>query len=509
LAFPAGAAFWEAFFGCLACRVVAVPVSLPRFHRDSHPIAEVCRNCRPAVLITDDTTAEQLRRRVDSQSPLANVPVVTPDQWRGEASHFRFETPSDSDLALIQYTSGSTAQPKGVQISHGNVIANLELIRARMHIRQRDDACVTWLPHYHDMGLIGSCLTTLFTQNTAWCLRPEEFVLRPARWLQLISEQRASICGGPDFAYRMCVEKITDEQAAELDLSNWRIAFVGAERIRSGTLRRFFEKFSAHGFRHEAFFPCYGLAEATLMATGGPPESPPRIQSLSARALRENRIERAEAPTDAVELVGCGRAGDGCQVVILDPGTGMPVGEDAIGEICLSGPSVTRGYYEHDDLNRELFVDVVHSGGMTTFLRTGDLGFLSQGELFVTGRLKELMIVRGRNLSPEDVEQALPGAEAGLQPGAAAAFSVDIDGAESLIIAVELRRDAVKTVQRLELEALIRRRVVEETGVDPFEVVILPPASLPRTSSGKLQRITVRSRYLDGSLQQGTGENSE
>ncbi|HUP82393.1 MAG TPA: AMP-binding protein, partial [Pirellula sp.] len=242
--FPTGAAFWESFIGCLASGVIAVPLNIPNLNRVQNQLQELCNDCTPSVLMTDEKTAELLSQRAEQHPDLSRLPVITPDRWRDQPCALEFEKPDRDCVAFLQYTSGSTSSPKGVQISHNNLLANLEMIRDRMGIRMYDEGTgVTWLPHYHDMGLVGSYLETLYTKNTTLCLQPEEFVLQPARWLQLMSEYRTPIGGGPDFAYRLCVEKIKSDELELLDLSTWRVAYIGAERIRSETLRRFTEKF--------------------------------------------------------------------------------------------------------------------------------------------------------------------------------------------------------------------------------------------------------------------------
>jgi acyl-CoA synthetase (AMP-forming)/AMP-acid ligase II len=500
LLLPAGGAFWEAFMGCLARRVIAVPLNIPNLNRSSDLLQQVCRDCVPSVLVTDERTAELLHRRADIHPLLSQLPVMTPDCWRGEGDAFDYLFPEGDGVAFLQYTSGSTANPKGVRVSHENLLANLAMIRDRMEIRASEDSGVTWLPHYHDMGLVGSYLTTLFTENTTVCLTPEDFVLRPARWLELISDSRASICGGPDFAFRLCVERVNDDQAANLDLSSWRVAYIGSESIRSETLAGFTEKFSPRGFRRTAFFPCYGLGEATLMVTGGPPEREPVIRRVSVAGLMAKRIQAAESNDDGTNLVGCGRTSEAARVVILDADSGLPLAEDMIGEVFVSGPAVTRGYYNRDDLNAALFRELSIDGNRDTFLQTGDLGFLSSGELFITGRTKEIIIVRGRNLSPEDIEHRIGDAHDALLPGGAVAFSADRNGEESLIVAAELKRSALKLDDFEEVVVAVRNRIVESFGINPAEILLLRPASIPRTSSGKPKRLVLRDCYLKGTM---------
>ncbi|MGE4002724.1 MAG: fatty acyl-AMP ligase [Planctomycetaceae bacterium] len=500
LLFPTGSEFWEAFLGCLAAGVVAVPLHTPNLNRTSEMLAGVCRDCRPALLLTDENTAVLIRKRADRHPYLVDVPVITPDRWRHASAVFAVKTGSDDRTALLQYTSGSTSHPKGVQVSHGNLLANAELIRVRMGIRTRDDCAVTWLPHYHDMGLVGSYLVTLYSQNTTWCLPPEEFVLRPERWLQLISEQRATICGGPDFGYRRCAEKITDEQLEGVDLSSWRVAYIGAEKIRPETLSSFRQRFSRTGFRESAFFPCYGLAEATLMVTGGPVDAAPVIRRVSTAALAAGRINSASTPGDRTELAGCGQTFSGSRVVIRDLETAAALEEERIGEVCVAGPSVTNGYFHRPEQNGDLFCEVMIDGRPERLLRTGDLGFLSAGELFITGRNSGRMIVRGKNLYPEDIEEQACAAHAAVASGGAFAFSTELDGQEELIVAAELERTAMRTESPELVAAAIRQEVNAACGVNPAEILLLRPATLPRTTSGKPRRRALRDLYVAGTI---------
>ncbi|MCA9008154.1 MAG: fatty acyl-AMP ligase [Planctomycetaceae bacterium] len=500
LLFPAGAAFWEAFMGCLACGVVAVPLNIPNINRPSAPLQEVCKDCSPSVLLTDDKTAELLTRRADKHPWFSQLAVITPDHWRAETGQSAFDSLTLNRPAFLQYTSGSTASPRGVQISHANLLANLEMIRDSMRIRVNEDTGVTWLPHYHDMGLVGGYLETLFTKNTTLCLPPEDFALRPARWLELISESRASVCGGPGFAYRMCVEKISQDQLAGLDLSSWRVAYVGAERIRPETLLRFNEKFQPAGFQESSFFPCYGLGEATLLVTGGPAGEPPQIRRVSAAALMHHRIAAPGSADDGISLCSSGQTVSGTDVVILNTVDSTILPDEMIGEIFLSGPSLTDGYFNRHDLNQELFRELTIAGRTQRYLQTGDLGFLANGQLFITGRTKEIIIVRGRNLYPEDIEQQVSAAHPALTSAGVVAFSVDSDGEESLVVAVEMPRAATDMESPENVIAAIRQCIAAGSGVNPKAILLLPPFSIPRTSSGKPRRLMIRASYLQGSL---------
>ncbi len=498
LLFPTGSAFWEAFMGCLTAGVIAVPLHVPNLNRESEQLAGVCQDCNPAVLLADENVAEMLEKRKDQHTYLRNTTVITPQQWRSQSGRPNCVV-SPNDIAFLQYTSGSTSRPKGVQVSHANLLANLRLIRSRMQIDSAKDRAVTWLPHYHDMGLVGSYLGAMFSKLTSWCIPPEEFVLKPLRFLQLISEHSASICGGPDFSYRHCVEKISDDDLLGLDLSSWRVAFVGAEKIRANTLDRFAEKFSMCGFRRKAFFPCYGLGEATLMATGGPVDAEPAFKPVSTTGLLQQQIACPKSPADRTRLVGSGQTFQGSSVKIIGP-DGKPLPDDHIGEICLAGPSVTRGYFGRTDHNDELFINLKIDGHAQRYLRTGDLGFLTAGELFITGRNSELIIVRGKNLHPEDIEECACAANPMIAPGGALVFSIDNDGQEELIVAAEIRRAFIRDAPFEMIVSEIRQAVNLSFGVNPAEILLLRPATLPKTTSGKLRRLPFRQLYLDGEI---------
>ncbi|MBL8851358.1 MAG: fatty acyl-AMP ligase [Planctomycetaceae bacterium] len=507
LMFPTGPEFWEAFFGCLAAGVIAVPLKTPNLNRPSEQLERVVRDCAPTLIIADDESAGLLNKRADLHPYLAGVRVLDPSAWRGESAGLTAD-PAPNDLAYLQYTSGSTSQPKAIQISHANLLANLELIRDRMDVEFAAERTVTWLPHFHDMGLVGSYLGSILNVVTAWCLPPEEFGLYPQRWLQLISEHRATICGGPNFGFRHCLEKVKDADLAGLDLSSWRVAFIGAERIQPETLGGFVDRFAPSGFRANALFPCYGLGEATLLVTGGPADAPPVLRTVSRQAQLQNRLAPPLDEADHITLSGCGQTGAGCEVVIGDPSNGTPLPDESIGEVLVRGPAVTRGYYRRDDINAQLFREGNINGETRRYLRTGDLGFLSDGELFITGRRKELMIVRGRNLYPDDLEGALDGVHESLAPGRAVAFSCDHDGQEALFVAAELRRSALKLESAEPVFAAIRAKIVQTFGVNPQEIILLRPATIPSTSSGKLQRLQVRESYATGRLDRLFSERS-
>ncbi|HEU4537342.1 MAG TPA: AMP-binding protein, partial [Polyangiaceae bacterium] len=423
-----------------------------------------------------------------------------------------------SSLALLQYTSGSTGQPKGVMVTHGNLLHNAELVRQGFET-SAESTGVIWLPPYHDMGLIGGVVQPVYAGFPVVLTSPLSFLRRPLRWLELVSERGATVSGGPDFAFDLCVRKSSPAERARLDLSRWQVAFCGAEPVRAATLERFAAAFAPAGFRREAFYPCYGLAEATLAVSGGARSAAPIVRRFGREALRKGRAEpageertapasegRAQPASDAapmstaVALVGCGRALGDQMVVIVDPDTGRPRPEGSEGEVWVSGPSVAAGYWRRPDESRETFAArLAPPGDGRAYLRTGDLGFLQGEELFVTGRRKDLIIVRGRNHHPSDLERTAEAAHPALRPGGVAAFAVGGEGGEGLGLACELAPGGA--AQADEALAALRRRVAEGHELRPRVVLLLKSGALPRTSSGKVQRQACRRAYEEGTFE--------
>ncbi|AGA31109.1 hybrid non-ribosomal peptide synthetase/type I polyketide synthase [Singulisphaera acidiphila] len=504
LVYPPGLEFLAAFFGCLYAGVVAVPVYPPRPNRPMPRLKAIVADCTPGAVLT----TESLR----SEAPrwFAQVPELQQPQWLATdlgldsddrlADAWRDPGAGPATLAFLQYTSGSTAAAKGVMVSHGNLVRNSDLIGGCFASTEASRG-VFWLPLHHDMGLIGGVLQTLHCGGTSTLMSPVAFLQRPFRWLQAISETRATISGGPNFAYDLCVRKVTDEQRASLDLSRWTVAFNGAEPVRAETLERFAEAFAPCGFRREAFLPCYGLAESTLLVSGGPAETRPVVVSLATAPLEQNQI--VPAPTDkpgSRALVSSGRIPAGQVVAIVDPETCRRCAPDRVGEIWVSGPSVASGYWNQPEITKATFHATLADTGEGPFLRTGDLGFVNNGELIVTGRLKDLIIVRGRNVYPQDVERTVEQSHPALRPEGGAAFSVEIDGDEQLVVIHEVERQ-VKGNDVAEILLAIRRAVAEQHDLDVHAICLIKAGSLPKTSSGKVQRHASRALYLAGTLE--------
>jgi amino acid adenylation domain-containing protein len=501
LLFPPGLDFIAAFFGCLYGGVVAVPTYPPRAHRLQPRLRAIARDANPRVVLTTAAIrakATLLAEQVPEVRDLPWLEVDVPDL--GDAGGWSDPEPRSDSLAFLQYTSGSTSAPKGVMVTQGNLVHNQAMIRLAFE-QDETSVIVGWLPLYHDMGLIGNVLQPLYVGARCVLMSPQSFLQRPLRWLEAISRHGATTSGGPSFAYELCARKVHAGELPGLDLSRWQVAFNGAEPVRAGVMERFAEVFAPAGFRREAFYPCYGLAEATLFAAGGTRWSPPRVRAFEASALERNlAVAATDATVAARRLVGCGHAWLEQEIAIVDPTTAEPCEEGGVGEIWISGPSVAAGYWQRDEETRWAFRAEL-SGGAGRFLRTGDLGVLADGELFVTGRLKDLIILRGRNLYPQDIELTVEGSHPSLRPGCGAAFAVEVGGEERLVVVQEVERRRREGIDVEAVAAAIRRAVAAEHEASIHEVVLLEAGGLPKTSSGKVQRHACRAGYLAGTLE--------
>ncbi|MFY9826635.1 MAG: fatty acyl-AMP ligase, partial [Thermoanaerobaculia bacterium] len=504
LLYPPGLDFIVAFFGCLYADVVAVPAYPPRPNDRSHTrLRAIARDAEPRVALTTAAALSGLAGLTAVVPELAAVRFIATDELAVSIPGPPPCEPDPESIAFLQYTSGSTAQPKGVEVTHANLLHNERMIGAAF-AQDESSVVVGWLPLYHDMGLIGTVLQPLHAGGRCVLMSPVAFLQRPLRWLEAISRYRGTTSGGPNFAYDLCVRKATPEALAglhALDLASWRVAFNGAEPVRAETLERFAETFAPCGFRPEAFYPCYGLAEATLFVAGGVPGRRPRVAEVDAAALERNDLVPVvpEKSPGARRLVSSGQAWMGQRIVVADPETGAVCPPNRVGEIWIAGPSVARGYWRNPEATaRDFKARLAGADGDGPFLRTGDLGFVAGGELYVTGRLKDLIILRGRNHYPQDLERTAEGSHPDLRPGNAAAFAVETGGEERLVIALEVerrRRDGLE-----EVTEAVRRAVAEEHEVMAWEVVLLRAGSLPKTSSGKVQRGLCRRQYLAGDL---------
>ncbi|GHO83338.1 type I polyketide synthase [Dictyobacter formicarum] len=509
LIYPSGLDFIVAFFGCLYSGIIAVPVYPPSAVRSDRTLTKfraIAQNVDAQVVLTSTTLSSKVSSLIHQTPELQTAPVLVTDTLSDNASQWEMPDVASETLAFLQYTSGSTGVPKGVMVTHGNLLHNLSLVER--YCQHPDNAHgVTWLPLYHDLGLIGGVLQPLYAGYESTIMAPTTFLQRPYRWLQAISNTQATISGGPNFAYDLCVRKVTDEQKQTLDLSHWEIVANGAEPVRSDTMERFAEAFAVCGFRRNYFYPCYGLAEATLVVSAGTKGVFPTVRSFQGEALKQNlaqEVTTADLQDGTVDeqsvrtLVSIGKSQDDQTVLIVDPETSTPCPADRVGEIWIAGPSVAQGYWQRPVETAETFQAYL-ADGQGPFLRTGDLGFSHQDELFITGRLKDLIIIRGSNHYPQDIEKTVESCHAALRLNGGAAFSVEADGEERLVIVHEVERTALSS-NLDQVVAAIRQAISLQHEVQVYAITLIKPGSLPKTSSGKVQRRGSKEHYLQGTL---------
>jgi acyl-CoA synthetase (AMP-forming)/AMP-acid ligase II len=505
LLYPSGLEFITAFFGCLYAGVVAVPAYPPRRNQKLSRLQAIASNADVKAVLTITSLLTNIEALFADEGDLANLYCIATDNIVSDAElglELDWEPPviNSDTLAFLQYTSGSTGTPKGVMISHGNLIHNSACIKQSFELTP-DSVSVTWLPSFHDMGLIDGIIQPLYTGFLGVSMPPASFLQQPMRWLQAVSHYRATHCGGPNFAYELCTKKITPEQLAQLDLSNWSSAYSGAEPVRRETMEEFTAKFAPTGFQAKFFYPCYGLAENTLMVSGGVLEDEPIYATVKADELEQNLIvETVKSDQRVRHLVGCGRSFLGTKIVIVNPVSLIPCLPNQVGEIWVSSGSVAQGYWEQPQQTLETFKAYLPDPKAGAFLRTGDLGFLRDHELFITGRIKDVIIIRGQNHYPQDLELTVEKSHPALSSGCGAAFAVDLNGQERLVIVQEVKRSSFKTIDVAEVLGNIRQAIASEHGLQLFAVGLLKPASIPKTSSGKIKRHACRLGFLNGSL---------
>jgi len=500
LLYPPGLDYIVSLFACMYAGVIAVPAYLPRPNRPLSRLESIIADSQPSLALTSSEILNSPRGVLRQASgPISQLRSLATDSNPLAAPFDAGRRISADAPVILQYTSGSTASPRGVVLTHANLVLNAAMIQQNFPLGP-ESSTVFWLPPYHDMGLIGGILQPMCTGFPVTLMSPVAFLQRPVRWLQAISRFRATCSGGPNFAFDLCVRRISEEEKDGLDLSSWSVAFSGAEPIRKETLDEFSAAFARCGFRRSSLHPCYGLAEATLMATGIDPAEGMKFETVSRAALEQNRVEPARDAEgdDACTLVSSGRAAGCQQVCIVDPATFEPCPAGRIGEVWISGPNVALGYWRQKEKSQETFHASL-AGGEGPFLRTGDLGFMRDGELFITGRLKDLIIIHGQNHYPHDIEFTAQRSHPALQPSSSAAFSVLRDGFERLVIVQELdvRRGPVDD----EIATRIRRSVTETHDLQVDEIVMVRAWTIPRTTSGKIQRYLCRAAYLEGTLE--------
>lgn len=497
LLYPPGLDFVIGFYACHAAGAIAVPAFPPRRNRKASRIRSIVVDADVRWALSTRSVVEQLTGD-ERHEDLTGVQLLGTDHPSiRDRSHWRAPNLRPESLGVLQYTSGSTGSPKGVMLTHGNLVANSEIIW-RAFETSPETIGLSWLPTYHDMGLVGGILMPMFLGRPNVLMSPMTFLQRPARWLQAISQYRVTVSGGPNFAYQLCVDKVDDEELEGVDLSTFEIAFNGAEPIRASTLEEFTRRFAPYGFRHRSHLPCYGMAETTLLVTGGPSERRPIMTAFDGPGLDQKVVRPVAAgETNSRTLVGCGGVIKGERVEIVDPDTREKLPADVIGEIWVQSPSVGRGYWQRRDESRRTF-DAMTDDGDGPFLRTGDLGFMFDGQLYVSGRIKDMIVVRGVNRYPQDIEGTVEHASDVVQAGAVAAFAMNHEDREQLVIVAEaIRRRDLDWDQELQA---IRRAVTEEHELPPDAVYLVRNSSVPKTSSGKIQRHACLHAVRDESL---------
>ncbi|MFJ1584977.1 fatty acyl-AMP ligase [Streptomyces sp. NPDC088197] len=499
LLYPSGLDFVAAFVGCLYAGSVAVPAPLPGDQgNQAARLTGIVRDAEVRAVLTDSANEPAVSAWLRESGVTGVAVLASDDPAQGDARAWTSPQLTADSLAFLQYTSGSTSEPKGVMVSHGNLMANQLAIQHVLGTHQ-DSRMGCWLPAYHDMGLIGHILHSLYVGGSTALMSPVSFLMRPVRWLQMISEYGVAVSGSPNFGYDLCLRRVTDEQLATLDLSKWQHASNGAEPIRAETVRAFTERFAPAGFRPESVSPCYGMAETTLLISGVRADQNPVFRTVDAAALEQGRLRDAPRGGGTRDLVGSGVVDPAdFSVKIVDPDERCEQPEGGVGEIWVKGASVSSGYWKRPDTNAEIFDAAIVSaaGSDPGWLRTGDLGVLDAGQLYVTGRLKEMILINGRNIYPHDVEREVQSLHPAFRGGAGAAFSVD-DGEEHLVLVQEFRRGAAQDPAELcaEVRAHVRREFQASCSV-----LLVRPATVRKTTSGKIQRTLMRSLLLEDRL---------
>ena len=496
LLYPPGLEFIAAFFGCLYAGIIAIPVYPPRRNQTLLRLHSIIADAQATLALTDTATRKAIEQRFAQSEEMSQLQWLATDAIAPNRDGWREPTLTSHSISYLQYTSGSTGTPKGVMVTHQNLLANLEDID-RGFGHDRGDKIVTWLPTFHDMGLIYGVLQPLYAGIPCYMMAPATFLQRPRRWLQAMSRYGATHSGGPNFAYDLCLRKVRDRQG--LDLSQWRVAFNGSEPVNPKVLVQFAQTFSPCGFQMSAFSPSYGLAEAALKVTTVRKATEPTFYSVSATALGHDSVREAIGEEEVQVLVGCGVSEIDTEVAIVDPQTCQQCEPERVGEIWVRGKTVAPGYWRRSEETEATF-EARLATGEGPFLRTGDLGFLSQGELFVTGRVKDIIIVRGRNHYPQDIERTVEACNQALRVGCGAAFAVSVEGEERLVVVQEVERSHLRQLDVDGTMGDIRQAVAAEHELQVYAIVLVKTASIPKTSSGKIQRRRCRQLFLAGDL---------
>ncbi|MEM1368933.1 MAG: fatty acyl-AMP ligase [Cyanobacteria bacterium P01_H01_bin.15] len=501
--YVAGSEFVAGFFGCLLAQAIAVSCNPPRHQKSISDILWRVKDAQAkAILMTAelrDNVRSQLLKNPDLQGALDGVHWIAVDEIPSEMAQSWREVSCDREtLAYFQYSSGTTGNPKAVMLTHGNVLHNSEIIFQSFGHKSGERG-VIWMPLFHDMGLVGGVIQPLYAGLSVSILSPIALIQKPHCWLQTISRNRATTSGGPNFAYDLACQSAIANPPQDLDLSSWEVAFTGAEPIRPETLARFTEIFTPYGFKREAFYPCYGMAETTLLITGGQRSKRPILLDVDAARLAQNEAIETDNPDKVQTIVGCGHTWLEDEVIVVNPDTLTICPDGRVGEIWFRGPGLGVGYWQRPEETEKTFQAYVGDEG--PYLRTGDLGFRQGSEIYITGRLKDLMIFLGRNHYPQYIESTVENCHQSLRVNGTAAFAIEAAGDERLIIVQEVERTAIRKLEPEEIIRAIRQSVGAEHIIEVFAIALIKPGALPRTSSGKVQRRKCRQMYLAGDIE--------
>ena len=507
LVYPPGLEYIAAFFGCLYAGTIAVPAYPPhprRIERTLPRLISITQDATPKVALTNEAIQNNLEAIFEFAPLFSDVDWIATDTLDNSiAEAWKYPDVDIQPLAFLQYTSGSTATPKGVMVSHHNLMYNEAMIKASF-AHDEHSTFVGWLPLYHDMGLIGNVLQPLYIGAPSILMPPVAFLQRPHRWLKAITTYKAHTSGGPNFSFDLCVHKISAEQKQELDLSSWKVAFNGAEPIRKHTIDAFTTAFAECGFKPEAFYPCYGLAEATLFVTGGYQQAAPTVCWVNTKALEQDQVKFCSAEDEQAQVfVSSGFTWMDQTVVIVHPETRERCADNQIGEVWVSGANVANGYLNMEETNSQVFQAMIENDKAAKplkYMRTGDLGFIYNKHLYITGRHKDLIIIDGRNIYPQDIELTTEESHSALHKGCCAAFSIDQDGEERLVVVVELERQS-RSVNPADPIKAIKRAIAQAHDINLYDVVLLETNTISKTSSGKIQRRICKTKYLNNTLE--------
>jgi acyl-CoA synthetase (AMP-forming)/AMP-acid ligase II len=502
LLFGAGLDFIVAYFGCVLAGVIAVPMMLPRRNSSLGSSASIAANANPRFLLTSGWVQSTRPDVIERFSAPQRHWIITDQVEAMSEAHPRLPIAAPDDIAFLQYTSGSTSDPKGVMVAHRNLIENLEMMR-QVQGNTRQSTYASWIPLYHDMGLVGNVLQSLYVGSLCVLLAPITFMQRPLSWLRAISRYRAQVAGGPNFAFDLCAQRFRVDQMQDVDLSCWEVAFNGAEPVRADTIERFATTFAPYGFDPRAMNPQYGLAEATVMISAGPKLAGPVIRSVGLVAFRRSEIAAPAGEQDKHRIVGCGRSVIGGRLAIVDPQTSRRLEPDRVGEIWVSGSHVCQGYWQSSDATRATFkARIEGEQGDNDWLRTGDLGFMDEsGEIFITGRAKDMIIVRGINYYPQDIENTVYNSHSALRRHFGAVFSVASESGEKLVLVQEVERMQRRKLDTEEIIRSIREVVANEHEISLDSIVLISPGEIPKTTSGKIQRSLTRQMWLQNTFE--------